>query len=78
MPSFLLVWLRALYFLLADMANRFHYLKYGLAAVLMFVGGKMLLAAWWHISTEASLSVIAALILGSVSVSLCRTAPNEQ
>ncbi len=75
---FAIMGLRALYFLLADMANRFHYLKYGLAAVLMFVGGKMLLAAWWHISTEASLSVIAALILGSVSVSLCRTAPNEQ
>ncbi|RTK98036.1 MAG: TerC family protein, partial [Neisseriaceae bacterium] len=41
---FAIMGLRALYFLLADMADRFHLLKYGLAMVLIFVGGKMLAA----------------------------------
>jgi tellurite resistance protein TerC len=38
--------LRALYFLLADVADRFHMLKYGLAMVLTFIGTKMLIMPW--------------------------------
>ena len=70
---FAIMGLRALYFLLADMADRFHYLKYGLAAVLMFVGGKMVMAKWWHVSTEMSLAVIGILILSSVMMSILKT-----
>ncbi|MCD6027061.1 MAG: TerC family protein [Solimicrobium sp.] len=70
---FAIMGLRALYFLLADMAERFHFLKYGLALVLMFVGGKMLIADWWHVPTWLSLSVIGAVVLGSIIVSLLAT-----
>ncbi len=67
---FAIMGLRALYFLLADVADRFHYLKYGLALVLVFVGGKMLLAYWFHIPVMMSLLVVAAILLASVVVSL--------
>jgi tellurite resistance protein TerC len=72
---FAIMGLRALYFLLADMAERFHLLKFGLALVLMFVGGKMLLADWWHVPTMASLAVIAVIVAGSVALSLLVTKP---
>jgi len=75
---FAIMGLRALYFLLADMADRFHYLKYGLAVVLLFVGGKMMLAKWWHVSTELSLLVIASCIACSVIVSLLKTATDQR
>jgi len=70
---FAIMGLRALYFLLADMAERFHFLKYGLALVLMFVGGKMLVAEWWHVPTMISLLVIAAIVAGSMIISLLVT-----
>ncbi|MBX9869749.1 MAG: TerC family protein [Burkholderiaceae bacterium] len=70
---FAIMGLRALYFLLADMASRFHLLKFGLAFVLMFVGAKMLLAKWLHIPTSVSLMVIATLLIGSVVASLIAT-----
>lgn len=71
---FAIMGLRALYFLLADVADRFHYLKYGLALVLMFVGGKMLLAHWLHIPVMISLAVVAAILAASVLVSLALSA----
>ncbi|MFZ1180661.1 MAG: TerC family protein [Herbaspirillum sp.] len=67
---FAIMGLRALYFLLADVADRFHYLKYGLALVLMFVGGKMLLADWFHIPVMISLLVVAGILTASMLVSL--------
>jgi tellurite resistance protein TerC len=67
---FAILGLRALYFLLADIADRFHLLKYGLALVLCFIGLKMLLLPWIHIPVHISLSVVAALIAGSVIASL--------
>ena len=54
---FAIMGLRALYFLLADMADRFHLLKFGLAMVLTFIGAKMLIAPWYHVPTLASLLV---------------------
>ena len=51
---FAIMGLRALYFLLADMADRFHLLKYGLAIVLVFIGGKMLAVPWFHIPIQWS------------------------
>ena len=67
---FAIMGLRALYFLLADMADRFHLLKYGLAIVLVFIGGKMLAAPWFHIPIQWSLSIVGAIILISVILSL--------
>ncbi len=71
---FAIMGLRALYFLLADMADRFHLLKYGLAAVLIFVGGKMLAAYWFHLPIQISLGVVALLILASIVASLVSSA----
>jgi tellurite resistance protein TerC len=67
---FAILGLRAMYFLLADMAGRFSLLKYGLAAVLMFIGGKMLLIDVVKIPVGISLGVVALLIATSVVLSL--------
>jgi tellurite resistance protein TerC len=76
---FAILGLRALYFLLADIAGRFHLLKYGLALVLVFIGAKMLIMPWYHMPVHISLSVVAILIAGSVVASLyaTRKAPNN-
>jgi len=67
---FAILGLRALYFLLADMAERFHLLKYGLAVVLMFVGTKMLIVDWLKIPVAVSLGVIIAVLGTSILLSL--------
>jgi tellurite resistance protein TerC len=64
--------LRSLYFLLAGMMDRFHYLKVGLGAVLMFVGVKMAGSEFYKIPVAVSLIVIVALIGGSVLFSVLR------
>ena len=71
--AFAILGLRALYFLLADVMGRFHYLKFGLAAVLVFVGAKMLATDLFHVPIWASLLVIAGLIGGSILYSLRHT-----
>lgn len=70
---FAIMGLRALYFLLVDMADRFHLLKYGLALVLTFIGAKMLIAPWHHIPTATSLLVVAVILTASISASLIST-----
>jgi tellurite resistance protein TerC len=67
---FAVLGLRALFFLLAGMADRFHLLAYGLAFVLMFIGGKMLVAEVWKIPVLASLGVVAAMLAASMLLSL--------
>ncbi len=67
---FAIMGLRALYFLLVDMADRFHLLKYGLSIVLVFIGAKMLAAPWFHMPIQWSLAVVASIILISVVASL--------
>ena len=62
--------LRALYFLLAGVADRFVYLKTGLAVILAFVGTKMLIADFYHLPVWLSLSVIATVLAVSVIASL--------
>ena len=71
---FAILGLRAMYFLLADVADRFSLLKYGLALVLMFVGVKMLLIDVYKIPIGISLTVVAVIIGVSVWLSLRRTA----
>ena len=61
---FAILGLRAMYFLLANVAERFSMLKYGLAIVLVFIGIKMLIVEFYHIPVAISLSVVGA-ILGS-------------
>lgn len=75
---FAILGLRALYFLLADMADRFHYLSYGLATVLVFIGSKMLLIDVYKIPIGISLGVVGVLIGTSVAVSLMRPKPATQ
>lgn len=70
---FAIMGLRALYFLLADVADRFHLLKYGLAMVLAFVGMKMLVAPWFHLPPVVSLGVILTTLAVSVVASLMAT-----
>jgi tellurite resistance protein TerC len=67
---FAIMGLRALYFLLADSAERFHLLKYGLALVLLFVGLKMLAAYWFHVPVLWSLAAVGAILLVSIVLSL--------
>ena len=68
--AFAILGLRALYFLLADMHNRFTYLQQGLAVILAFVGVKMLISKWYHIPTWASLTFIAIVLAASIIISL--------
>ena len=66
---FAILGLRALYFLLADLASRFHLLSYGLACVLIFIGTKMLIVDWVKIPVFISLGVVALILLTSVLLS---------
>jgi tellurite resistance protein TerC len=69
---FAILGLRALYFLLAGVVERFHLLKVGLSLVLVFVGLKMLASDVLAIPTGVSLATVAVLIGGSILVSLLR------
>ena len=71
---FAILGLRAMYFLLADVADRFSLLKYGLAIVLMFIGVKMMLIDLIKIPVLVSLSVVAAIIAVSIALSLRKDA----
>jgi len=62
--------LRALYFLLANIVDKFVYLKLGLSLVLIFIGAKMMLEHFIHIPISASLGVVAAVLAASILASL--------
>lgn len=67
---FAILGLRAMYFLLADIADRFVFLHYGLAFVLSFIGIKMLIMKWVHIPVGVSLSVVFSALAIAVIASL--------
>jgi tellurite resistance protein TerC len=67
---FAILGLRSLYFLLAGVIHKFHYLKLGLSVVLVFVGAKMLLTDVYKIPVGVSLAVIGLTLLASVHASL--------
>ena len=69
---FAILGLRSLYFLLAKMVDRFHFLKFGLALILTFVGVKMCIAKFLHIPIALSLGIIALILAGCVTASLLR------
>jgi tellurite resistance protein TerC len=68
--AFAILGLRALYFLLADLRDRFDYLQPGLAVILAFVGGKMIASHWYHMPTYISLAVIAAVLTIAIVASI--------
>jgi len=75
--TFAILGLRAMYFMLADMADRFHLLGYGLAAIVTLVGVKMLILELYKIPIPWMLAVVAAILAGSVLGSLV-TRPHAQ
>jgi tellurite resistance protein TerC len=74
---FAILGLRALFFVLASMLDRFVYLKPGVAFILVFVGLKMTLSAWIHIPTALSLAVIVVTLATAVLLSLRRSAQDH-
>jgi len=67
---FAILGLRALYFLLANVMDKFQYLKLGLSAVLTFIGIKMVIVDFYHIPVEVSLAVVAGILTVSIVASL--------
>jgi len=67
---FAILGLRAMYFMLAGMAERFHLLKYGLAMVLVFVGAKMLIVDFYKIPIGLSLGIVGLIIATFMFASL--------
>ncbi len=69
---FAILGLRAMYFLLAGVIDKFHFLKYGLAIVLLFVGVKMIIAEWYKVPIGWSLGIIAVVLTGSIVLSILK------
>lgn len=67
---FAILGLRALYFALSGIVDLFHYLKYGVALVLFYVGVKMMISDFYKIPTEISLVFILVVLGGSIILSL--------
>jgi len=69
---FAILGLRSLFFALSGIMNMFHYLKYGLSVVLIFIGAKMLISDYYKIPTAAALAVVAAVLGISIIISGAR------
>lgn len=67
---FAILGLRSLYFVLAGAIEYFRYLKFGLSMVLIFIGAKMLIEKWYHVSSLLSLLVVGAIIALAMIVSI--------
>lgn len=67
---FAILGLRSMYFALAGMMDRFHYLHYGLSVVLIFVGAKMLTSHYLEVPTALALGVVVLVLLTSVVASM--------
>ena len=72
--AFAMLGLRALYFVLVGMMDRFVYLSHGLAVILAFIGVKMLIIDLWHVPIWLSLSVIVGVLVVTALLSM-RVAP---
>jgi tellurite resistance protein TerC len=64
--AFAILGLRAMYFLLADAKEKFHYLSHALGFILVFVGAKMMAAHWYHMNTFISLGII----IGALTIAI--------
>jgi len=69
---FAILGLRSLYFVLASMMDYFHYLHYGLAVVLIFIGGKMLASDYYEISTVWALGTVGGVLILSMVASVVK------
>ena len=72
---FAILGLRAMYFLLAAVANKFHLLNYGLAIILVFIGTKMCLIDVYKIPVTVSLGVVVGILVITMLLSLRNTGP---
>jgi tellurite resistance protein TerC len=64
--AFAILGLRAMYFLLANAKERFHYLSHALGGILIFVGIKMTVSHWFHMNTYLSLAIIVAMLVAAI------------
>jgi tellurite resistance protein TerC len=64
--AFAILGLRAMYFLLADAKERFHYLSHALGGILIFVGVKMTISHWYHMNTYVSLGIIVVMLIAAI------------
>jgi len=71
--AFAILGLRAMYFLLANARERFHYLSHALGGILIFVGVKMTFSHWYHLDTYVSLVVILGMLVAAIWFSERRT-----
>lgn len=70
--AFAILGLRAMYFLLANAKDRFHYLSHALGGILIFVGFKMAISHWYHMNTYVSLAIIITMLIAAIVFSLQR------
>jgi len=70
--AFAILGLRAMYFLLANAKERFHFLSHALGGILVFVGIKMTISHWFHLNTYVSLAIIVAMLSVAITLSLRR------
>ncbi len=68
--AFAILGLRAMYFLLANAKEKFHYLSHALGGILIFVGIKMTISHWYHMNTYLSLTGIVAMLVAAIVFSL--------
>lgn len=74
---FAILGLRAMYFLLAGIMDKFQYLRHGLSIVLLFVGTKMLIVDFFHIPVMLSLAVVAGILALSIILSIALAPPRQ-
>lgn len=75
---FAILGLRAMYFILARMVDRFYFLRYGVALILVFIGTKMLIEPWYKVPIMVSLTVILTLLVSFTLVSWYATRRMEK
>ena len=68
--AFAIMGLRAMYFLLADARERFHYLSHALGGILLFVGIKLSITRWYHIDIYVSLAIIIVIMVAAIFFSI--------
>lgn len=71
--AFAILGLRAMYFLLANAKEKFHFLSHALGGILIFVGLKMMVSHWYHLNTYVSLAIIMSMLAAAIVFSLRRT-----
>ncbi len=76
--AFAIMGLRAMYFLLADARERFHYLSHALGAILLFVGIKLVITPWTHIDIALSLGIIVVILILAIVFSLWKAKQIEE